>query len=202
MAKKKATNKATKIEQVIAAQGRTDGLYLVKSIWFESDAVNAVGQVFRDDWAREDSDISYVLNTNDGLSSIWSSPGDNLWLGSGRGNIYTTAAVQFSPHRMTNLDYDSADADLNWNVTTLPDMHNFGYRPNITALWGTSDDQVFAGTFKGGIYQWDGKIWKQTFWETEATINRFHGTGPDNVYAVGRDGTILHFNGAQWRRLP
>jgi len=195
-----AQKKNGKIEQIVSARGRSDGLFMVQSTYFESDAINATGMVLRNDWARDGS-FDTVLNTNDSLNPLWCSPEENLWIGSGRGNVYTTAQVRFPPHRMPNLDYD-ANLGFVWNVTTLPDMQGHGYRPNITCIWGTNDNQVFAGTFKGGIYQWDGNSWTQTYSDVESAINDIHGSDAGNVFAVGRDGLILHFDGTQWRQIP
>jgi photosystem II stability/assembly factor-like uncharacterized protein len=200
VASKKSRTK--EIEQIIAVQARPTGIMMVQTTYSESDAINAVGQVLKDDWDRDDAQCAAILNTNDSLSPLWYSPEGNLWVGSGRGNIYTTAKVKFQPHRMPTLVYEQPNPDFVWSVATLPDMKGKGFRPNATALWGTSDKDVWAGTFSGGIYHWDGKDWRQEFYELDSVINHIHGSGNSDVYAVGGDGVILHFDGRKWRRIP
>jgi hypothetical protein len=76
-------------------------------------------------------------------------------------------------------------------------------RPNVTALWGTGDSDVYAGSFNGYIYRWDGTVWAQVFEGPgggAGTIAAFGGALND-VYAVGKEGTLLHFDGRVWRRL-
>lgn len=188
-----------KIEQIVAVQSREDGLYLVYTTYAESDAMNAVGQVIRCGWERTGGFRS-VLNTNDTLIPIWRSPQGNLWVGSARGNMWTTARVEWPPHRMKGLTFEQTD--LEWRVTTLPKMEKLGYTPNVTALWGIDDSNVIAGTFKGGLYAWNGVEWRQVYTGTKSAINHIHGSGPRDIYAVGENGTVLHFDGDQWRQLP
>lgn len=199
MAKKREPKE---IEQIVYAQGASRGIFMVHSSYWESDALNAVGQVLMDDWSRDETECVSVLNTNDSLSPLWRSPTDALWTASGRGNIYTTAKVKFPPHRLPELVVEYPIPDFRWSVTTLPDMGGKGFRPNVTALWGTTDKNVLAGTFSGGVYRWNGKEWRQEYAEIESCINHIHGSDESNVYAVGHDGTILHFDGKAWHRIP
>jgi hypothetical protein len=72
--------------------------------------------------------------------------------------------------------------------------------PNVTALWGTSDRQVFAGTYSGHVYLWDGAHWAQVHdgpGEGAGTLRAFGGAVND-TFAVGEDGVVLHFDGARW----
>lgn len=188
------------IKHVTAARERADGLYLVWISYFGDDAANAVGQVVHTGSARG-SAFRSVLNTNDFLSPFWLSPQQNLWIGSANGSVWTTAAVTWPPSRFEGLTYDVLDPALFWSVTTLPDMRRLGCTPNVTALWGSEDRDVHAGTYRGVMYHWDGGAWSEVFDARDNAVNRMHGLSPDDVYAVGYEGLILRWDGRLWQRI-
>lgn len=188
-----------KVEQIVAVQAGGDGLYLVYTTYAESDAMNAVGQVIQCGLERTGG-FQSILNTNDTLIPIWRSAEGRLWIGSARGNVWTTSEVEWPPSRMKGLTFNSTEQ--NWRVTTLPKMEGLGYTPNVTAIWGADDKNVVAGTFKGGIYMWNGIEWRQLYSATRSAINHIHGSGHDDIYAVGENGVVLHFDGHTWRQIP
>jgi hypothetical protein len=76
-----------------------------------------------------------------------------------------------------------------------------GQRATLLSVWGTSPRDVFTvgGPLGDGtpsaMLHFDGQTWQdlmpggtETFWWT-------HGTGPDDVWAVGERGRISHWNG-------
>ncbi len=188
------------IKHIVGVRERTDGYYLVWISYFEDDAANAVGQILRTDRDRG-SAFASVLSTNDFLSPIWCSPQQGLWVGSANGNVWTTADVTWPAPRMPGLAYDVPDPSLTWRVTTLPDMRRLGYKPNVTALWGSADDDVHAGTYRGIMYRWDGAAWTEVFDAGDAGVGRMHGLAANDVYATGYDGLILRWDGNVWQRI-
>jgi hypothetical protein len=189
------------INNIIAAQPGVDGIYMILTIYVETDALNAVGQLVRTPWTRGEAG-SAVLNTNDTLGSLWASPTGSLWIGSARGNVWTTAGVNWTPHRMQGLVFDALDGRYQWNVTTLPNLKKGNYVPNVTALWGTGDSDVFAATFDGPVYHWDGRAWTEQETDVTTGLNHLHGSGPGDVFCVGDRGVVLHYDGSRWSRVP
>jgi photosystem II stability/assembly factor-like uncharacterized protein len=143
-----------------------------------------------------------VLNTNDTLVALWASPAGNLWATSARGMMWTTASVRWPPPTWAPLDYDVLDPKLPWTVTSLPKLARKRIDPIINAVWGVSDDFVLAGTFQGSIYVWNGSGWLEMPTPSPHGINHIHGQGAQDVWAVGERGTILHYDGKTWRRIP
>jgi hypothetical protein len=188
------------IQHIISVTPGASGFYMVETEYPETDALNAVGKVLRAEWDPE-GDAVCLLNTNDTLSCMWRSPSGALWIGSARGNVWTNAPVTFTSHRMPSLQYEVLDKRLDWKVTTLPNMEGLNYRPNITAIWGTADSQVFAATYKGIIYRWDGAQWTQAK-VASVCLNHIHGSSSKDIYCVGFDSVILHYDGARWSRVP
>jgi hypothetical protein len=189
------------IRHIIAAQPRDDGIYMVLTMYWESDPAAAVGQVISMSWERE-GDFNCALNTNDSLNPLWASPAGNLWVGSANGNIWTTAPVGWRTPPEFDVDFTIEEPSLPWLVTTLPPPSGRKFPPNLTAIWGSADDDVHVGTFSGAIYHFDGKAWAQSSSEVSTCLHEIHGSARDHVFCVGEEGVVLHFDGRAWRRVP
>jgi hypothetical protein len=197
------------IAQIISVQSSTGAIFLVKTVYPETDALNATGQVLRAEWNSDRSSLDpdkergvCLLNTNDSLAGSWCSPRGNLWVSTARGNIWTTAKVAWPTQRWRHLKYEVPDKKLGWFVTTLPNAEKTNHPPNVTAIWGTDDNDVFAATFMGALYHWDGKSWQQVHPSEGAALHHIHGTGDSDIYCVGDRGIVLYFDGKSWRRIP
>ena len=179
----------------------TDGvLHLLVVEYEEADAGNGVGHVYRTSGTRQ-SPAQPVLSTNDYLRGMWASPSGSLWLSSEDGNVWTTADVTWNaPPRDPSLAFDAHDPSLRWTVTTLPDLLDERRPPNLGAIWGLDDSNVFAAASNGPIYRWNGKTWQQLH-TAAGTIRSFSGTDAKNVFAVGEKSTLLHYDGTRWRVL-
>jgi len=60
----------------------------------------------------------------------------------------------------------------------------------------------------GSLFRWDGQsshaplvFSRLTLPSPNATVEKLWGNSPSNVYGVGNAGTILHYNGLEWRRV-
>lgn len=75
-------------------------------------------------------------------------------------------------------------------------------RPNLTALWGTSANDVWAVGSGSATLHWDGTAWRRIGNPgTNDTLQAVWGTASNNIYAVGDNGLCLRWNGTAWRRL-
>ncbi|PPF79643.1 hypothetical protein C5B96_12265 [Subtercola sp. Z020] len=200
------------IRQIVSIAATERAIYAVKTIYDETDAVNAAGHVVWADWNDEHTCLDpdrdrgmTALSTNDSILAIWASPQGHLWVTSANGTVYTTAPVTWPPPRWEPLDWDGggSDADLPWSVTTLPDWAG-GYAPQINAVWGSSDTDVHFATYRGTLYHWNGELFEITL-ETGAMLVNLHGSASDDVYCVGQaerkqpDQTAAwHWNGTRW----
>ena len=166
----------------------------------ESDPINSRGLVY-DAPLDVDGPTRMLLSTNDSITNMWASPTGHLWIGSGWGNVWTTAPVHWAPARSGTLRFKSELPDLDWHVTTLPNNAK-DRRPNVTSIWGITDDFVLAADFSGSVYRWSGKTWIEMVTGVGSECNEISGDAPNNVYAVTRGGAILHFDGDSWSRVP
>ena len=71
----------------------------------------------------------------------------------------------------------------------------------FNAVFGFADTDVWAGT--SAPYHWDGRSWK-AFNVTgifNGYVNKIWGTSSSNMYMVGTNGAIMHFNGSVWQKM-
>jgi hypothetical protein len=176
--------------------------YGVLTIYWETDPLAAVGQVWEfvesSNWA---DPRQSVLNTNDGLVVIWASPEGNLWVGSTWGRMWTTADVAWDTSAIPELDWNERDPVFHWKATKTPPRRD-GAGFSLSAIWGSSDQDVHVGTFEGVILHWNGARWEYGYTDNAKPVSRMHGTSKNNVWATGRDGLVLHFDGQHWRSVP
>jgi hypothetical protein len=182
-----------------------DGIFLLFLVYDdeEQEQGEADGHIYLDPSGREGgAPPTEILATSDTLRSLWASPDGSLWTASSDGNVATTADLTWSVGPKGS-DYKTL-AGKPWKATALPACKPTGLAPNIDLLWGLEDRCVYAGADGGHIYLWNGKTWAQVFQGSDDgsdDIAAFGGNAPDNIYAVGVQGTLLHFDGMGWRRL-
>ena len=72
---------------------------------------------------------------------------------------------------------------------------------HIAAIWGASDDDVWAVGASGQILRWNGgSRWKSFDGGTRGNLNHVWGSGPNDVWASGEAG-MLHWDGARWKTV-
>lgn len=190
-----------------ADPGTHDGFYGLLTMYWETDALNSQGQICR--FYFDDEGVrwySTALNTNDSLECLWASPEGNLWVGSSWGRVWTTADVAWDANAIAQIDWSQDDPHFKWKGCLSPThpVHKispeFGY--NIADIWGTSDMDVYFCTFHGAIMHWNGQQFSFLLVDNETSLIRMHGTGPTDVWVVGRDGLALHSDGSGFRQVP
>lgn len=189
-------------EFVSVAQPPGLQIYAVRKVYLESDAINAVGQLCR--FSPGDTDAfrcDTVLNTNDGLDNVWASPEGNLWASSTDGHVWTTADVDWDRSEAPEVDFEQSDPGFQWKVSKRIRGAD-GVPYSCSAVGGGSDDDVIVGTFQGTILHWNGSSWDISQGDNTKPIQCMHGTGAANLWAVGRDGLALHYDGSRWRTVP
>ncbi len=82
---------------------------------------------------------------------------------------------------------------------------------NITDIWGTARDNIFAVGFEGMILHFDGETWTRMESTTDEDIQGIWGyalydeqgeTTRIDVFAAGDKGTILRYDGTAWQAQP
>ncbi|HET8936264.1 MAG TPA: hypothetical protein VFN67_22630, partial [Polyangiales bacterium] len=65
----------------------------------------------------------------------------------------------------------------------------------LTAVWGSSAEDVWAVGSEGAILHSDGKNLEIVASTTTRSLHAIAGTGPDDIWAGGEEGTTLHWDG-------
>jgi hypothetical protein len=131
-------------------------------------------------------DNAYPLAEGNVLTSVWGSGSNDVWaVGEGGGIIHWNGAAWFA---VTSADN---------SITTS----------NLGHVWGSGPNDVWAVGTGGTILRWDGTHWwctsaidVCTTHETapfppspvSADLYGVWGSGPNDVWLVGQNGTILH----------
>src|SRR5208283_1877495 len=63
--------------------------------------------------------------------------------------------------------------------------------------WDSSATDVWASTL-GTVLHYDGTHWTSAYVSANDSMKAIWGTGPTNVWSVGKSGTIAHYNGTSW----
>lgn len=132
-------------------------------------------------------------NTNPGLVDVWGFSPTDVWA---VGRDETS-----DPNVGVVLHYDG--------TAWTPVLQQTGLAPN--ALWGSSPTDLFLAGFdvqedssgdftvSSAIWHYDGTTWSpMSVPSGDTVLEDIWGTSPTNVFAVGDDGLILHFDGSAW----
>jgi hypothetical protein len=131
---------------------------------------------------------------------VWGSSADNVFIGGGS-----------SDNRHQIYQYNG----VNW-ISLVSDNTLLTLR----RMWGASDSGIYTLGWDGApswissaVYYYDGNQLNTIFsgsWSKDTgtgrtygyTLNSIWGTSSDNIYVVGGKGTIMHYNGSGWTRMP
>jgi hypothetical protein len=75
------------------------------------------------------------------------------------------------------------------------------YVTQLYSIFAFSENDIWVGT--AGPYHWNGQSW-QTYNMTgifNGRVNKFWGTSSSNLYMVGTNGSITHYNGTSWEKM-
>jgi hypothetical protein len=113
----------------------------------------------------------------DPLLSIWGAASDDVWAAGGE----------------TILHWDGA----RWAATKAP------AEAALRRLWGISSTDAWASG-NGIVLHWDGRAWLRQWTQREGVtlLRAGWSSGPQDAWAAGDDGALLHFDGTAWAPMP
>ena len=126
------------------------------------------------------------------LNDVWGSSASDVWA-VGRDEVP-------DPSNGVILHFDG--------TAWTPVFQHENLTPN--AIWGSSATNIFVAGFQvgetssgdftvaGAIWRYDGTAWTPMTLPSTAVLNEIWGTSPTDVFAVGEDGVVLHFDGNAW----
>jgi hypothetical protein len=81
-----------------------------------------------------------------------------------------------------------------WDVTQTPESSM------LSCIWGLSEEALYA-TADGAILRREGNVWRYFTKGHGAYLDYIRGSSQNDLYAVGRAGLLLHFDGLSWQRV-
>ena len=135
--------------------------------------------------------IDTLDNTGNFLSDVWGLNENNIWA---VGRIWVLEG-------QTGVIFWNG---IKWNYHSSPGAY-------LESIYGFNNNQlVVAGLYgtNGFVAIWDGDRWKETNFfnyfpngDTVWALRSIWGNSPNDVWAVGDKGTIIHWDGRQWSKI-
>jgi hypothetical protein len=148
-----------------------DGRIWVKLLAYDGEY--AVSYVYEHPSITSPGNLIYEVDA--WLADLWRAPDENLYAAGEGGAVHV---------------FDGKT----WRRIQTPE------RAMLSSVWGPDEEMVYA-TGEGVILQRQGGSWVYASRGHGGYIDRLRGIARDDLYAVGRFGLMLHFDGAKWERL-
>jgi hypothetical protein len=95
----------------------------------------------------------------------------------------------------------SMDGELHYTKKGEWTVKDLKCPDGLNAIWAASDTLLFAVGGNGCRVKIEETMGELTLDKKERGLNAVHGTSPENVYAVGEEGVIFHFDGDTWSEI-
>jgi len=151
-----------------------------KAVWADNNTVFAVGDkgyAVSIDLDTEDQ-IDHDTQATEDLRAVW---------GSSKNDVFAAGNAGVIQH------YDG---------TTWTTMDSGMSDDQIFGIWGTGPDNVYAVTrYSSAILHYDGDNWSTDFIAGESfpSLRAISVTGPNNIFAGGDSGKMIHYDGTEWK---
>ena len=71
----------------------------------------------------------------------------------------------------------------------------------IQDLWGTGPANVYAVTWQGSIFHYDGRGWTREYNNGGTRLQMISGSSAGDVWVAGMDGALYHYDGSAWSQI-
>ena len=161
------------------------------------------------------------------LNALWINPTASYWYAIGDGVIlyylnsqwYKGYSSTYSMYSYTDMWgaadptlYSIGDAGMIYRKTSSSPSSNFSYltysgigsQKDFKAIWGAAADYMWVVGKDGTIYQCKSSCSTVSSWTTMTSGTTMHlmdvfGFSKTDVWAVGFNGTVLHYDGTSWK---
>jgi hypothetical protein len=175
-------------------------------------------------WSTSQTGVNYGAGSY--VNAIWGTSSTDVWFDDSGGSFYYWNGMALEPRgpwipaqyglwgSAPNSYWAGgrSGAILYWDGGSWSPV---AYPGNIRALWGVSDQQMWAvgmATFPDAGTYWAGGsdlfFGNESTWTTQAspqspshTLVALHGSSASNIWAAGVAGTLLHYDGGTWAAM-
>lgn len=161
-------------------------------------------------WTLVDDTAQHGL---DGLTSIWASSADDVWVvgddgiavnWNGATSTRTLTGATFASHVFgfspTDI-YVLGTFDLvhyDGSEWTAVDTGLFGGDGEV---WGTAADDIWVLPDDDTAAHFDGSTWELVEIDTIGDLSALWGLASDDIWAAGSPGSVAHYNGERWTEV-
>ncbi len=90
------------------------------------------------------------------------------------------------------------DSLMRWDGNSWTSLPDPGY---VEDVWRANATSWFAVGYQV-IWHWDGGAWSESFTIDNTYLSAAWGSGAEDVFVSGSNGTILHYDGVDWNAVP
>lgn len=134
------------------------------------------------------------------LNDVWIFDENNIWA---VGEIFVQDSTGQSEEVYNAVHWDGKK----WNFKKVPvrDLGGFTFITPLKAVIGFSPNDVWVAG-DADLIRWNGSFWSgKALFITDLSFNgqvlKMWGTSGSNIYCVGRNGAIYHYDGSAWQKL-
>jgi hypothetical protein len=179
--------------------GEPDSLQQGARFWFKVEGYNAENKL-------KDTSQTITAQTLQPTSHniVWTidtlgQPGDLLYdvWGLDENNVYAVGGVHLP---------EGASIIIKWNGEKWLPFSPYPLTANSIFGFAANDIWVVGGVTFGYAAHWNGSVWEEySFYpppeDTVWGLRSVWGSSPDDVWAVGAQGTIIHWDGSEWEKI-
>jgi len=119
-------------------------------------------------------------------------------------NIWAVGEIYIAEDSLPHLPYNAVHWNgVEWELRRIQFKGNPVEYPRILSLLTFSENDIWF-TNGGSFVHFDGNSYKYDFSVNpllNGYLTKLWGTDKANIYAIGINGTIVHYNGVSWRRI-
>ncbi len=150
--------------------------------------------------------ITGTLNTT-GANFMWEIdtlgiPGDYLYAvwGTDTNNVWAVGRVNFNEGKTAIIKWNGTEWSYHsWPLASIYSI--YGFSENDIWVVGESSNRSFIGHYKDGEWTEYRSDYFYSRGDTVYALWGVWGASPDDVWAVGYNGTIVHWNGENWDKV-
>jgi len=121
------------------------------------------------------------------------------------GEIHTDETDRYDSLGVWQPPFNAVHWDGNeWELLRIPAVTNWGAqsRGPMLAVSAFASDDVWIFSQAGSYAYWNGSKWESKYVsERVGSITKIWGTSSQDMYFVGTNGNITHYDGQSWQRL-
>lgn len=127
----------------------------------------------------------------------------NIWVA---GEVYLEDTYTYDSLGNWIEPYNAAHWDgQGWELKRIPFIGQCSavLYPPLQAVWALNENEIYFSN-GGSLVYYDGVAFQMDCGMNallEGAITKIWGTEANNLYVVGREGTIVHYNGQNWKKL-